>query len=89
MGDSSASRDDAESVNEVTLPEDDWVEVEVNKAFSRFRTSSSLKLFVDVVYILYSSILNDALSLRCCSSSNLIYHNWGHHLLNFSICILA
>jgi len=70
-------------VNKVTPPEDDWVDIKVKKAFSRFRTFSSLKLFVDVVGILDSSFLDHAFSSHRCSSSNLVYHGWGTSLVEF------
>jgi len=71
----SASSVDSGGANEVTPPEDDWVVTDIRSTFSKFRASSSLRFFIDVLDILDSSVPDQAFSLQNCSSSNLVFQN--------------
>lgn len=78
-----------EEAGKAELPSNDWVISDTHTTLSRFKTSSSLKCLVDVVDILDPSIVDNVLSLRRCSSTNLVSHDRSNLNSDFSTCMLV
>jgi len=61
---SSTSSINLEDVNEVNLPEDDWVVTEVKTAYSKYRSIVALRVLLDTQDILDRVVPNHIFSLR-------------------------
>jgi len=75
--------DNNKGIDKVAPSEDDWIDYEVRKMNSKFRMSSSLKSFVDIIDIIDPSVADNVFSLCGCSSSNLMFHGGGSSNVDF------
>jgi len=75
--DMSVPSDNAEGVDEVNPPDNDWVITDVRTSFSKYKTSASLRFLLDIQDIVEPSILNGVFALCRCIPSDLVFYGRG------------